>query len=138
MNLAALPHESIASLEALDVWLRDPADLARLARFDPYEYCRNTVARTATIELVIIGWLPGQATDVHGHGDSVGVVRVLEGDLEEVCFSAAEGGRLGVTTRVIRPGDTIREVRGRVHQVRNTSRKRAITLHAYSPPLQRE
>src|SRR5204863_8848653 len=35
-------------------------------------------------EAWVVGWTPGQRVDVHDHGDSAGVLVVVEGDLVEV------------------------------------------------------
>src|SRR5262245_49524998 len=38
-----------AAVEALDAWMRDPAQLSRLVRFDPEAYCRTTLSRTESV-----------------------------------------------------------------------------------------
>jgi rhodanese-related sulfurtransferase len=78
-------------------------------------------------DLWVISWLPGQSTGFHDHGASSGAFVVVTGSLEE--------RRPGEQAQSIYPG------RGRsfgsdyAHDVGNGSLGPAISIHAYSPPL---
>ena len=74
-----------------------------------------------------ISWLPGQSTGFHDHGASSGAFVVATGILEE--------HRPGERTSVIHPGKPRSFGPNYTHDVRNVSLAPAISIHAYSPPL---
>ncbi|WP_158823229.1 rhodanese-like domain-containing protein [Granulicella sp. S156] len=78
-------------------------------------------------DIWVISWLPGQSTGFHDHGESAGAFVLASGTLEE--------HRVGERTRVIRPGETRAFGSDYAHDVRNVSNAPAISIHAYSPPL---
>ena len=78
-------------------------------------------------DIWVISWLPGQATGFHDHGASSGAFVVATGILEE--------HRPGERTRVIHPGKPCAFGPDYAHDVRNVSLAPAISIHAYSPPL---
>jgi rhodanese-related sulfurtransferase len=78
-------------------------------------------------DIWVISWLPGQSTGFHDHGASSGAFVVATGILEE--------HRPGERTRVIHPGKPRAFGPDYAHDVRNVSLAPAISIHAYSPPL---
>jgi len=78
-------------------------------------------------DIWVISWMPGQSTGFHDHGASSGAFVVATGVLEEHCVG--EGGR------VILPGQARAFGPDYAHDVRNASLAPAISIHAYSPPL---
>jgi predicted metal-dependent enzyme (double-stranded beta helix superfamily) len=74
-----------------------------------------------------ISWMPAQSTGFHDHGDSAGAFVVATGVLEE--------HRPGAATIEITPGKTRAFGKEYAHDVRNASLGPAISIHAYSPPL---
>jgi rhodanese-related sulfurtransferase/mannose-6-phosphate isomerase-like protein (cupin superfamily) len=78
-------------------------------------------------DLWVISWLPGQSTGFHDHGESSGAFVLAAGVLEE--------HRIGERARVIYPGETRAFGADYAHDVRNVSNAPAISIHAYSPPL---
>jgi rhodanese-related sulfurtransferase/mannose-6-phosphate isomerase-like protein (cupin superfamily) len=78
-------------------------------------------------DIWVISWLPGQSTGFHDHGASSGAFIVATGILEELC--------VGERTRVIHPGKPRAFGPDYAHDVRNVSLAPAISIHAYSPPL---
>ncbi|MGA7312552.1 MAG: rhodanese-like domain-containing protein [Silvibacterium sp.] len=78
-------------------------------------------------DIWVISWLPGQSTGFHDHGPSSGAFVVTTGILEE--------HRYGERTRVIYPGKPCAFGPDYAHDVRNVSVAPAISIHAYSPPL---
>jgi cysteine dioxygenase len=86
----------------------------------------------------LVGWLPGQRTATHGHGESYGATCVLEGTLIEVEYRLAPGGQvLKSERRKHRPGSVFHEQPHTIHHVEHTGRVRAVSLHLYAPPLER-
>ena len=78
-------------------------------------------------DIWVISWLPGQSTGFHDHGGSSGAFIVTTGTLEE--------HRSGEPTRVIQSGKPRVFGPDYAHDVRNASVAPAISIHAYSPPL---
>jgi rhodanese-related sulfurtransferase len=81
----------------------------------------------ADYDIWVISWLPGQSTGFHDHGASSGAFVVATGILEE--------HSPGERTRVIHPGKPRAFGPDYAHDVRNVSLAPAISIHAYSPPL---
>jgi mannose-6-phosphate isomerase-like protein (cupin superfamily) len=85
------------------------------------------------VDVWLLTWLRGSGTDLHDHGGSRAAFTVVEGMLNEV-RAYPRGDATTIST--VRPGG-IREVAADViHDVRNPSSLAAISIHAYSPPLQ--
>jgi len=78
-------------------------------------------------DIWVISWLPGQSTGFHDHGESSGAFVVATGILEE--------HRVGEQSRLIPPGNARAFGSDYAHDVRNVSLAPAISIHAYSPPL---
>jgi rhodanese-related sulfurtransferase/predicted metal-dependent enzyme (double-stranded beta helix superfamily) len=78
-------------------------------------------------DIWVISWLPGQSTGFHDHGGSSGALVVATGILEE--------HRPGERTHVLHPGKPRAFGPDYAHDVRNASLAPAISIHAYSPPL---
>jgi len=75
----------------------------------------------------IISWMPGQSTGFHDHGESAGAFVVATGVLVE--------HRPGETPLEIHQGQPRTFGVDYAHDVRNVSAGPAISIHAYSPPL---
>jgi rhodanese-related sulfurtransferase/mannose-6-phosphate isomerase-like protein (cupin superfamily) len=82
---------------------------------------------SADYDIWVISWLPGQSTGFHDHGDSAGAFVIATGRLEE--------HRPGEQPRVIYPGQPQAFGSDYAHDVRNVSLAPAVSIHAYSPPL---
>jgi rhodanese-related sulfurtransferase/quercetin dioxygenase-like cupin family protein len=78
-------------------------------------------------DLWIISWLPGQSTGFHDHGESSGAFIVATGFLEEY--------RPGEPAQTICAGQSRVFGPNYAHDVRNVSLAPAVSIHAYSPPL---
>jgi mannose-6-phosphate isomerase-like protein (cupin superfamily) len=77
-------------------------------------------------------WMPGHDTGFHDHDHSAAAITVLEGAITEERLSLT-----GTVERQIDSGETLTIAREAIHRVRHTGQTPAVTLHAYSPPLQR-
>ncbi|HZJ54488.1 MAG TPA: cysteine dioxygenase family protein [Myxococcaceae bacterium] len=113
-------------------------ELATRASFSDQGYTRTILHRSPFWEVLLVGWLRGQRTARHGHGESFGVTCVLEGSLIEVEYRLAPGGQVAkVERRKHGPGSVFHEEPHTIHHVAHTGRARAVSLHLYAPPLQR-
>lgn len=143
MLLGSLPPdrlrpEDLGTLAASWPDVLDVKALAARASFSDQGYTRTILHRTAGWEVLLVGWLPGQRTAAHGHGESFGVTCVLEGTLTEVEYCLAPGGQVSKSERRRHgPGSVFREQPHTIHRVEHAGRVRAVSLHLYAPPLRR-
>lgn len=105
--------------------------LLDLVRFASPQRWWARLALTDEVELWLLSWLPGQHTAPHDHGGAAGAFSVLLGELSETY--RYPGGPIG--HRMHRTGSTIGFGAGRAHQVWNVGLAKAVSVHAYSPPL---
>jgi len=135
---ARMRPEELCALAAAWPDALDVKGLAARARFSDQRYTRTVLHREAGWEVLLVGWLPGQRTATHGHGESYGATCVLEGTLLEVEYRLAPGGRvLKSARRNRRPGSVFHEQPQTIHRVEHPGRARAVSLHLYAPPLER-
>jgi predicted metal-dependent enzyme (double-stranded beta helix superfamily) len=85
------------------------------------------------VDVWLLSWLPGHATDLHDHGPSAAAFAVVRGELNEVRI-AAGARRVTVPRRL---GSTTALGVGVIHDVRGAGSRSAVSIHAYSPPLER-
>lgn len=114
-----------------------PAVWAPLVVHDPDHRVHVRLTAGPDWEAYLITWPSGHGVEVHDHGDSAGAVAVVAGSLVEL-----------VARRSVRPGGerlarhrlgagTVRRVpRGRIHDVVNTGRFPATSIHVYGPALE--
>ncbi|RST11162.1 cupin domain-containing protein [Streptomyces sp. WAC05374] len=105
------------------------ADRAQWAHLVDYDATTRWYHRLRTgpgYEVWLLSWVPGQGTGMHGHGDSSGVLTVLEGELTERTDKGARLLNAGAQ-RVFAPGYA--------HDVVNDSLEPAVSLHVYYPGL---
>lgn len=87
-----------------------------------------------TLELAVVGWLPGLSSPVQDHGRSVGAILVAHGAIIEE--HSPDGGRRR-TSRRWRRGERVLIPEGHTHRVYcpPDAAVPAVTLHAYTLPL---
>jgi predicted metal-dependent enzyme (double-stranded beta helix superfamily) len=103
-----------------------------LARHDVHERQPVRLLATRRYEAWVIGWAPGQAVELHDHGDAAGAVVVAEGTLTELRLE--DGQRV---TTDLGPGAVQELPVGTVHEVWNAGPCMATSIHVYSPLLTR-
>lgn len=106
-------------------------NLSHFKHFTDHHYARHLVIRTDQLEMLVVCWMPGQHTAVHGHGPTDGVVVMQEGCMQNTTF-LPNGKQI---TQVFEAGDIIHTPVGTQHRMANTSDAPAMTLHIYAPPL---
>src|SRR5215469_2913884 len=84
-------------------------------------------------EVWLLSWLPGQGTGFHDHGNSAGAFAVARGALQERTAPGGLPGPVGVT---MAQGAVRSFGPWYVHDVINASTQPAVSVHAYSPPLE--
>lgn len=121
--LSTIPPNSHPALIAREL-AEDVERWSHLVRFDSASRFSQLVDSSDIQEIWLMSWLPGQRTDLHGHGDATGAFTVLLGELTERARHARHRLVPG-QYRVFGPGYT--------HQVRNDALMPAVSLHVYRP-----
>lgn len=102
----------------------------RVVRFNSADRFYARLHSDSLVDVWLLTWLHDQSTDLHDHGLSAAAFTVVRGELLEVQATADAG--LSSHRRL--PGETTWVAPGVVHDVRHSSGP-AISIHAYSPPL---
>ncbi|KJS54642.1 cysteine dioxygenase [Streptomyces rubellomurinus subsp. indigoferus] len=137
----AFPHLARTDLPEHPTTVADYARLVReiaadRARWEPlvrYDALTRWYARLETgpgYEVWLLSWLPGQSSGFHDHGDSSGVMTVVEGELVERSLTHAGEG-----ARALRPGGQRVFSPGYLHEVVNGALEPAVSIHLYTPGL---
>src|SRR4029077_6186109 len=83
------------------------------------------------VDVWLLSWRPGQATDLHDHGSSAAAFTVICGELNEVRIDPQ-----GRAPSPRRPAGTAASLApGVIHDVSGAGIDAAVSIHAYSPPL---
>ena len=130
--------EELLALGATWPGALDVKGLVSRAHFSDQGYARTPLFRSTGWEALLVGWLPGQRTARHGHGESYGLTCVLEGTLCEAEYRLAPGGQVTkAERRKYGVGSVFHEQPHTIHHVEHAGRVRAVSLHLYAPPLLR-
>jgi quercetin dioxygenase-like cupin family protein len=97
---------------------------AQFLRYDPDERFATLVESVDGQEVWLMGWLPGQETDRHDHGNTTGAFTVVSGTLTEHVLHRS-------TVLSVSPGQSRVFGPGYSHQVRNLGPDPAVSLHVY-------
>ncbi len=117
-------------LTLLAARLAAPIDATTAHRGGPTRWWRPLGA-TSRWDAWLEGWPPGDAIELHDHGGSTAVVRVLAGRLLETWLD--DGG--GLRRRRLEAGSSVWLPRQHVHDLVNVDAVPALSVHVYSPPL---
>jgi uncharacterized NAD(P)/FAD-binding protein YdhS/predicted metal-dependent enzyme (double-stranded beta helix superfamily) len=113
-------------------------DVSQFVRPNPRNYNRALVALREQYELLVMTWLPGQASVPHDHAGSICVTQVLQAAATEGSYQVANDGYVDLDYETIVPAGQITAGQDAgVHTVLNpaSSRDVLVTVHAYAPPL---
>ena len=111
----------------------DPDQWRPLVRFDGADRHFEELRRDDAVDVWVISWANGNDTGFHDHDMSQGAVAVVEGELiEERLALAATPLELHHRAGAVFDFDA-----SHVHRMRQQTDTRAVSIHAYSPPLWR-
>ncbi|HVW41476.1 MAG TPA: cysteine dioxygenase family protein [Amycolatopsis sp.] len=102
-----------------------------LLRYDPEQRFSSLIADDEDQEVWLMGWLPGQHTDLHDHAHSTGAFTVVSGRLTETVARRAPDGRAITELHTPVTGQSRVFGPGYVHRVRNDGPDPAISIHVY-------
>ena len=125
---------SVAALERLVRRLADRRDLWQpLVVLDRERRRYELLYEDDRVDIWVLSWMPGQRTGFHDHdGSDVGLVCV-QGELDEGSLAI---GSAPETVRMT-PGVSRGGPGGYIHAVAHRAGEPAVSIHAYSPPLER-
>jgi uncharacterized NAD(P)/FAD-binding protein YdhS len=133
------PRPSLIDLaHAIETSQLTPADVAPFMQTNPQSYNRAPVVVREHYELLVMTWLPGQASAPHDHNGSTCVLQVVQGEATEGCHRVAADGFVDLEyEEVVRTGEVSAGQDAGVHTVRNASQagETLVTVHVYAPPL---
>lgn len=131
------PLSEVQLRHVLEQLGKEDQAIISLAQFDNRRYKRRSLFKSKALELLVMGWLPGQATPLHDHGSSLCGVKVLSGRGFELGFNFSTDQIL-VPSDIshIKVGDLIVSTCDTIHQVGNASDVPLVSLHVYTPPLE--
>jgi hypothetical protein len=105
-----------------------------LVRHDDRRRVYVRIYRDSVLDVWLICWTGSQDTGLHDHDISSGAVQVVDGALAEDRLVMGEPGL--VTTRY-GEGDGFCFDSSRIHDVRHAGLEPSVSIHLYSPPLER-
>jgi predicted metal-dependent enzyme (double-stranded beta helix superfamily) len=111
----------------------DPRRWRPLVRHDGGERHFEQLWRDDHVDVWVISWANGSDTGFHDHDVSSGAVAVVEGELVEERL-VLDGPPVALHHRA---GDVFDFDASHVHRMRQDNGTRAVSIHAYSPPLWR-
>jgi predicted metal-dependent enzyme (double-stranded beta helix superfamily) len=98
---------------------------------------QRRVYRDSRIDLWLIEWQPGQATELHDHGGSAGAFVVVRGALTEAVLEAADGLTDRLRERRPGTGHVVSFGPRHIHTLRNPGDEPAVSVHLYRSRLTR-
>lgn len=112
-------------------------DVAGFLRPNPTSYHRARVVRRDHYELLVMTWLPGQASVPHDHTGSVCALQVLQGEAAESDYSIASDSYADLEYEsLVSTGQVSAGQDAGIHSIRNPSKQTTlVTVHVYAPPL---
>jgi uncharacterized NAD(P)/FAD-binding protein YdhS len=133
------PGPSLVQLaQAMESCRLTSADVASFVQTTRQSYHRAAVVVREHYELLVMTWLPGQASVPHDHTGSICAMQVVQGEAAEGCYRVAEDGYVDLEFEsTVCTGETTAGQDAGVHTVRNPSRtgEVLVTVHVYAPPL---
>lgn len=137
---SALDHDQARA--ALSRVNADGIDRTLLGALNRSTYTRYELIANEHVLIVLIAWLPGQASPAHDHGGSSCTFRVLHGTATEQRFERRRDGRVTLVEEDrFLPGSVVSCEGDDIHAIVNDSDQSQllITLHVYRPcPAMRE
>ena len=121
--------------EVVERYSQDVRHGHHLAEFRTDQRWHVRIHQDDDVDVWLISWTAEQGTELHDHGDSSGAFAVVGGVLNEYVWTEADGRGL-LVNHVRQEGDVVAFGPDYVHDVRNHRESAAVSVHAYSPPIQ--
>ena len=122
-------NKDFSSMELLEKYVtKSIIDWRKYVIFNKYNYNKNIIYRNTIFEIIIISWLPGQYTSLHGHPENGCLMKVLYGTLNETLLINKTYKETIINT------NEVMFIKNNKHIISNVSNKCSISIHIYSPP----
>jgi len=122
-------NKDFSSMELLEKYVtKSIIDWRKYVIFNKYNYNKNIIYRNTIFEIIIISWLPGQYTSLHGHPENGCLMKVLYGTLNETLLNKKTYKETMINT------NEVMFIKNNKHIISNVSNKCSISIHIYSPP----
>lgn len=133
------PSPSLVDLaQAMESTRLSLADVAPFVRPDIKGYHRSPVVVREQYEVLVMTWLPGQASVPHDHSGSICVMQVVQGEAVEGSYRVGADGYVDLEYETtVGAGEITAGQDAGVHTVRNSQSDGPpmVTVHVYAPPL---
>ena len=131
------PHGRDLSAAELEAYVRELADRPELwierVKHDASQRVYEELLSDSHLTAWLICWMDEQDTGFHDHDVSAGAVAVVGGRVREERLAIDGPPR----QRTFAAGDAFHFSAADIHRVRHAGSDPAVTLHVYSPPLDR-
>ena len=110
-----------------------PEFLKPYKSFNPKHFSRQAIFQTTNLTIYMIGWQPGQCTDIHHHGQSLDAIRVYQGEMthclvnQEHCQTSED--IFAASGKVFTKNQLVCIDRKKYHAIANKSAEILLTLH---------
>ena len=100
-------------------------------------YGRNILANNGKVEIVFLSWGPDEICDVHDHGESCGLVKVVKGNISNIVYRPDKntGEPIHQQEEYVVDDVFIEVPKDCWHQMKNNLTEFSYTLHVYAPPI---
>ncbi len=111
-------------------------DFSEYLTFDQDSYARNSIFKNEKFELLLVGWMPGQKSEIHDHGASECIMACLRGCLLENRYQKTQGKLIKLQTSKLLENN-VAHINNDVglHEIINIHNGISISLHLYSPEI---
>lgn len=108
-------------------------DAAATERFLKNPKTSHVLVQNEKLKVVLIHWVPGKFSSIHGHAQGGCVFKVLKGRLQEKRYTPDEAQQLLAVSNFENQGMAYIDDEMAYHAVGNPFDQPAISLHAYTP-----
>ncbi len=111
-------------------------DVKELACWEEDEYARVCLYRDDKFEVLLLCWMPGDNTPIHGHDGQRCWVYQVSGEIQESIYKLVnERAQLVSNTKISSGCLSYMDDKMGLHTLNNNSDKKALTLHIYASPI---
>jgi hypothetical protein len=132
-----LPREGVLDVDELEQLVRtiaaDPQAWEPLVVVDEHRRRYRLLYEDDRIDVWVLSWMAGQGTGFHDHDLSGVGLACARGEVVERQMLLPNGA----TSVAMTPGVSRQGPPGYIHSVAHVGGEPAVTIHAYSPPLER-
>lgn len=133
---ALMPHDGVLDVDELEQLVRsiadDPTIWEPLTIVDAHRRRYRLLYEDDRIDVWVLSWMSGQGTGFHDHDVSGVGLACAQGEVVERQMQLPTGA----TNVVMRAGTSRQGPAGYIHSVAHGAGSPAVTIHAYSPPLE--